>query len=79
MTAPESECCRSGSCEVCSPWSHSDLLRDAAPKPAPEYPCDECGTDGPHTVVEVQDDGKTLECGACHVEFFVPSDPVRPS
>jgi hypothetical protein len=25
------ECCASGSCEVCEPWRHSDLLSDVEP------------------------------------------------
>jgi len=37
-----------------------------------EYPCDECGYEGPHTVVATGDDGFTVECGGCYAEFYVP-------
>lgn len=40
-----------------------------------EYPCPECGCDGPHIVQETRDDGvRICECAACYCEFEVPPD-----
>jgi uncharacterized Zn finger protein len=39
-----------------------------------EYPCPDCGADGPHLVVEQLDDGTVVaECGSCYIEFDVPA------
>jgi transcription elongation factor Elf1 len=40
-----------------------------------DYPCPECGYDGPHTLQETRTDGiKVIECGSCYCEFEVPAD-----
>lgn len=36
-----------------------------------DYGCPECGYDGPHTVMDVEDDVVTAECGSCYAEFDV--------
>jgi hypothetical protein len=42
-----------------------------------EYPCPECGFDGPHTTCEVDEGGVTYECGSCYVEFYAPDSPEK--
>lgn len=38
-----------------------------------EYPCPECGHDGPHPVVDDSDGNQTVECVGCYAEFIVPT------
>lgn len=44
-----------------------------------EYPCDECGDDGPHMFLEIVDGKRIYECAntECGVEFGVPSEQRR--
>jgi uncharacterized Zn finger protein len=38
-----------------------------------EYPCPECGDDGPHDVVDEAFDGSQVcACAYCYVEFEIP-------
>jgi len=49
---------------------------------SPEYPCPECGYEGPHSYLgQDEDSGPDIyECGdpECYLEFSVPRDEVRP-
>jgi len=37
-----------------------------------DYPCDACGYEGPHTVIEDHaKDHMVLECGNCYAEIVV--------
>jgi uncharacterized Zn finger protein len=36
-----------------------------------DYPCDDCGYEGPHTVIEEGAERTVLECGGCYREFTV--------
>lgn len=37
-----------------------------------EYPCPECGHDGPHPVVDKKPDGSVIECVGCYSEVDIP-------
>ena len=42
-----------------------------------DYPCDECGFDGPHPVHWDDELGQHIaECGSCALEFGVPAEAV---
>lgn len=42
-----------------------------------DYPCDECGYDGPHPVHLDESLGQHVaECGGCGPEFGVPAEAV---
>lgn len=40
-----------------------------------EYPCAECGSDGPHSETDRVAECFVLECVACFAEIVVPRDP----
>jgi predicted RNA-binding Zn-ribbon protein involved in translation (DUF1610 family) len=39
-----------------------------------DYPCDDCGYEGPHTTIESKPGSVILECGSCYHEFEVVRD-----
>jgi len=41
-----------------------------------DYACEDCGYDGPHTVVANDGATATVECGSCSREFTVPSGVI---
>jgi hypothetical protein len=36
-----------------------------------DYGCPECGYDGPHTIMETEDDVVTVECDSCYILFDI--------
>ncbi len=42
-----------------------------------DYPCDECGYDGPHHLIASGGDVLMVECGQCAAEFSIPVTDVQ--